>query len=54
MVGDVQYSLKHLGGTFSPDGKRVAAAVGKEVRVYDAATGRQLVSLGPHESVVER
>jgi WD40 repeat protein/serine/threonine protein kinase len=38
-----------LGVIFSPNGKRVAAAAGKEVRIYDAATGRQLSSLGPHE-----
>jgi WD40 repeat protein len=53
-IGDAPYSLTHLGVAFSPDGKRVAAAVGKEVRVYDAVTGRQVASLGPHESVIDQ
>jgi eukaryotic-like serine/threonine-protein kinase len=38
---------------FSPDGRRIAAAAGKEVRLYDARTGRRLLSLGPHEWAVE-
>ena len=53
LVGEGQYSEKHLGVTFSPDGQRVAAAAGKEVRLYDAATGRQLASFGPHAWPVE-
>ena len=30
---------------FSPDGRRVAATVGREVRIWDVATGRELPSL---------
>ncbi len=38
--------------SFSPDGKRVATTSKEYVRVYDAATGRQLAALGPHRSLV--
>ena len=38
--------------TFSPDGKRVAVNSGEYVYVCDAATGRQLVRLGPHGSAI--
>jgi WD40 repeat protein len=36
--------------TFSPDGKRVAAATGELVRIFDAETGRQISGLGPERS----
>jgi WD40 repeat protein/serine/threonine protein kinase len=38
--------------SFMPDSKRVAATAGKFVRLYDAATGRERASLGPHEWIV--
>jgi WD40 repeat protein/serine/threonine protein kinase len=52
-VGDGSAHQKPRGVTFSPDGKRVAAAAGKEVRVYDAATGRHVATLGPLEWPVD-
>ena len=52
--GSGHYSQRHLGACFSPDGKSVAAAEGKEVRLYDAVRGRRLASFGPHEWDVEQ
>jgi WD40 repeat protein/serine/threonine protein kinase len=53
LVGDRPKEFPNVGVAFSPDGKRVAAVAGQEVRLHDAATGRQLTSLGPHEWCVE-
>jgi hypothetical protein len=36
----------------SPDGNRVAAVVGKSIRVYDLATGKELASLIGHQANV--
>ena len=33
--------------TFSPDGKRIACTTGEDVKVFDATTGRELLSLTP-------
>jgi WD40 repeat protein/serine/threonine protein kinase len=40
--------------TFRPDGKRVVAADGKFIHIYDADTGRQLFANGPYEATVDR
>ena len=53
-LGSGRASEAHLGASFSPDGRRVAAAERKELRLYDAVTGRQLSSLGPHEWDIEQ
>jgi WD40 repeat protein len=42
-----------VAGTISPDSRRVALALGKEVRLYDASTGQPQIPLGPHEWMVE-
>ncbi len=39
---------------FSPDGKRLLAAAGERLRVYDADTGRELSSLGPDGAPFDR
>jgi WD40 repeat protein/serine/threonine protein kinase len=52
-VGDGHARQRQLGVTFSPDGKRVAAAAGKEVRLYAAATGQRVATLGPVEWPVD-
>lgn len=38
--------------SFSPDGRRVAAAIGNSGQIWDTATGRELLALGPHEMQV--
>jgi WD40 repeat protein len=39
---------------FSPDGKRLAASEGRTVRVWDTATGEEVLTLPGHEGVVRR
>jgi WD40 repeat protein/serine/threonine protein kinase len=52
IIGESRPALRYSIATFSPDGKRVVAAAGKEVRIYETSTGRQLSSLGPHDWLV--
>jgi WD40 repeat protein len=48
LPGDVIGTYAHvLSGAFSPDGTRFAL-VGRDVRLFDAATGRQLRTVSPH------
>jgi hypothetical protein len=39
---------------FSPDGKRLAASEGRTVRVWDAVTGKEILTLSGHEGDVWR
>jgi WD40 repeat protein len=56
--GNIKLSKRLSGGeewlrsiAFSPDGKTIAAAQGKEVALFDSATGRSLTTLQGDESI---
>src|SRR5262249_19310977 len=41
------------GGILSPDGKHLAGSVGNEVKVWDAQTGREILTLTEHAGRVQ-
>src|SRR5262249_43579641 len=52
MLIDRQQDKSGLTVYFMSDGKRIVATVGNFLRLFDAATGKQLATLGPHEWIV--